>query len=165
MHARLAARDPVAAGRILPTNGRRIVRALEVIALTGGPFTAVLPEPRPYYRSLQVGVDLDPAALDARVDLRVDHMWAAGLVDEVRGLPAMGLTAGRALGYQQVLRFLAGEWTEDEAKAETKRATRRFVRRQRSWFRRDPRIRWYDAAAPGLVDETVGAAAEFLSVS
>ena len=165
LHARLAARDPVAAGRILPTNGRRIVRALEVIALTGGPFTAVLPEPRPYYRSLQVGVDLDPAALDARVDLRVDHMWAAGLVHEVRGLPGMGITAGRALGYQQVLRFLAGEWTEDEAKAETKRATRRFVRRQRSWFRRDPRIRWYDAAAPGLVDETVGAAAEFLSVS
>src|SRR4029453_18148389 len=107
------------------------VRALEVIELTGGPFTAVLPEPRPFYRSLQVGVDLDPAALDERVDLRVDHMWTAGLVDEVRGLPAMGITAGRALGYQQVLRFLAGGWTEEEAKDDTTRAPPRLLPRQR----------------------------------
>jgi tRNA dimethylallyltransferase len=165
LHARLAERDPVAAGRILPTNGRRIVRALEVVTLTGGRFTAVLPEPRPYYRSLQLGVDLDPAVLDGRIEVRVDHMWAAGLVDEVRGLGAMGLTASRALGYQQVLRFLAGEWTEDEARVGTVRATRRFVRRQRSWFRRDPRIRWYDAADPDLAVRTAGAAEEFLSVT
>jgi tRNA dimethylallyltransferase len=142
LHARLAAADPLAGERILPTNGRRIVRALEVIALTGGRFTAELPAPRPFYRAEQFGVDLDTAALDDRIAVRVDHMWAAGLVDEVRVLDALGLrdgrTAGRALGYQQALRFLAGEISEDEARAETVRATRRFVRRQRSWFRRDP---------------------------
>ena len=155
LHARLREADPAAAERILPSNGRRIVRALEVVTLTGRPFTAELPVPRPVYRAVQLGVDLDPAALDTRVATRVTQMWTAGLVDEVRGLAARGLrtgrTASRALGYQQVLRFLAGECTEVDAHAETVRATRRFVRRQRSWFRRDPRIRWLDAAAPDLV--------------
>jgi len=169
LHARLAEKDPHAAARILPTNGRRIVRALEVIALTGDRFTAELPEPRPFYRAYQIAVDLDPARLDERVAIRVDHMWAAGLVDEVRKLDERGLregrTASRALGYQQVLRFLAGEGTEDEARAETVRATRRFVRRQRSWFRRDPRIHWFDAGAPDLARRARGAAEEFLAVS
>jgi tRNA dimethylallyltransferase len=170
LHARLAAADPVAAGRILPTNGRRIVRALEVIALTGEPFAAALPEqPRPYYRSCQLGVDLDAAPLDERVAARVDHMWAAGLVDEVRDLESRGLrdglTASRALGYQQVLRFLAGECTEAEAQAETIRATRRFVRRQRSWFRRDARIHWLDAAAPDFVANAHAAAQAFAAVT
>jgi tRNA dimethylallyltransferase len=155
LHARLREADPVAAARILPSNGRRIVRALEVIELTGGPFAAELPEPRPVYDAVQVGVDRDPAELDQRIALRVDRMWAAGLVGEVRELAARGLregrTAGRALGYQQVLRFLDGTCTEEEAYAETIRATRRFVRRQRSWFRRDPRIAWLDAARPDLV--------------
>jgi tRNA dimethylallyltransferase len=168
LHARLAAADPVAAARILPGNGRRIVRALEVIALTGAPFTAALPAPRPHYDSLQIGVDLDTAVLDERIAARVDHMWAAGLVDEVRRLEAAGLrdgrTAGRALGYQQVLAFLAGECDEAAAKAETVRATRRFVRRQRSWFRRDPRIDWQESDA-GLVERTVRAAAAFAAVS
>jgi tRNA dimethylallyltransferase len=154
LHARLAAADPGAAARILPSNGRRIVRALEVNALTGGAFTAQLPEPRPYYDDvLQLGVDLDTEALDARIAARVDAMWAAGLVDETRHLERHGLRAGRtasrALGYQQVLAFLAGDCTEDEARAETVRATRRFTRRQRSWFRRDGRIRWLDG---GCVD-------------
>jgi tRNA dimethylallyltransferase len=155
LHARLAAADPAAAARILPSNGRRIVRALEVIELTGGPFTARLPDPSPVYDSVQVGVDRDPAELDERIAQRVDHMWAAGLVDEVRALAEHGLregrTASRALGYQQVLRWLAGELGETEAHAETVRATRRFVRRQRSWFRRDPRIEWLNPADPDPV--------------
>jgi tRNA dimethylallyltransferase len=154
LYERLRAADPAAADRILPSNGRRIVRALEVVTLTGAPFAAVLPDPRPYYPSVQLGVDLDPAVLDERVARRVDQMWAAGLVDEVRALEARGLRAGRtasrALGYQQVLAHLAGECREADAHAETVRATRRFVRRQRSWFRREQRIRWLDGADPTL---------------
>ena len=156
LHERLGGLDPAAAVAILPSNGRRIVRALEVIELTGRPFTATLPAPAPYYDAVQIGIDLEPAALDARVDSRVDAMWAAGLVDEVRALAAVGLrdgpTASRALGYAQVLRLIDGELTEDEARAQTKQATRRFVRRQRSWFRRDDRVHWLDAARPDLLD-------------
>ncbi|HEV7897696.1 MAG TPA: tRNA (adenosine(37)-N6)-dimethylallyltransferase MiaA [Planosporangium sp.] len=169
LHARLAAADPVAAERILPSNGRRIVRALEVIALTGGRFTAELPAPRPYYRSHQIGVDLASEPLDERIATRVDHMWAAGLVDEVRALEARGLrdgrTASRALGYHQVLRFLEGVRTEEAAYEETIRATRRFVRRQRSWFRRDPRVRWFDASGPDFVAGARDEAEAFVAVS
>ncbi|WP_432986969.1 tRNA (adenosine(37)-N6)-dimethylallyltransferase MiaA [Dactylosporangium sp. CA-233914] len=151
LYARLQAADPVAAGRILPSNGRRIVRALEVNALTGTAFTAVLPEPRPVYDALQLGVDVDTALLDARIDARVEHMWAAGFVDEVRELLRHGLRDGRtaagALGYRQIMNMLDGACGADEARAETARATRRFVRRQRSWFRRDERIVWLDGAA------------------
>jgi tRNA dimethylallyltransferase len=154
LYARLARNDPEAAARILPSNGRRIVRALEVIELTGDRFTATLPEPVPYYDSVQLGVDTATAALDERIAVRVERMWREGLVDEVRRLCAEGLargrTASRALGYQQVLRYLAGEWDEQTAAAQTVQATRRFVRRQRSWFRRDPRIAWLDGAAPDL---------------
>ncbi len=164
LHARLSAADPGAAASILPTNGRRIVRALEVIELTGAPFTASLPSPTPYYPSVQLGVDLDTARLDERIALRVDRMWADGLVDEVRALVGEGLpegrTASRALGYQQVLRFLAGELTEAQAHEETIRATRRFVRRQRSWFRRDPRVHWLDAASPAFLDTALRVVAE-----
>jgi tRNA dimethylallyltransferase len=157
LHARLAAADPEAAARILPGNGRRIVRALEVRELTGAAFTAELPEPRPYYPAVHIGIDLDTEVLDERVARRVDHMWEQGLVAEVRELERRGLregrTASRALGYQQVLSFLDGTVfaDEDAARDETVRATRRFVRRQRSWFRRDPRITWLDGADPGLV--------------
>lgn len=164
LYERLRERDPAAAARILPTNGRRIVRALEVIAITGRPFVAELPPPAPMYKSVQVGVDRDTADLDDRIARRVDAMWEAGLVAEVAALAGVGLrdgrTASRALGYQQVLRFLDGEITEDEARAETVRATRRFVRRQRSWFRRDPSVRWLDAARPDLVEAALGAIAE-----
>jgi tRNA dimethylallyltransferase len=155
LHARLAAADPGAAARILPSNGRRIVRALEVNALTGTTFTAELPPPRPVYDALQLGVDLDIDDLDARIAARVDAMWTAGLVDETRELEQCGLrggrTASRALGYQQVLSFLAGNGTEQAARDETVRATRRFVRRQRSWFRRDRRITWLDGGSPELI--------------
>ncbi|WP_329108489.1 tRNA (adenosine(37)-N6)-dimethylallyltransferase MiaA [Micromonospora sp. NBC_01699] len=156
LYARLRAVDPAAAAGILPGNGRRIVRALEVIELTGGPFTAALPEPKPWYESVQLGVDRDTTPLDERIATRVDLMWAAGLVDEVRELARRGLregrTAGRALGYQQVLRQLDGELSEEQARAETVQATRRFVRRQRKWFRRDPRITWLDAGRSDLLE-------------
>jgi tRNA dimethylallyltransferase len=156
LYSRLLARAPDAASRILPSNGRRIVRALEVLEVTGRPIAAVLPQPTPYYRAVHIGVDLDDAVLDERIALRVDHMWEHGLIDEVRALERRGLrdgrTASRALGYQQVLAYLAGECGEDQARADTVRATRRFVRRQRSWFRRDGRIAWLDGAAPDVAD-------------
>jgi tRNA dimethylallyltransferase len=154
LHARLREADPVAAQGILPSNGRRIVRALEVIALTGGRFTATLPEPARYYDAVQLGIDLDTTALDARIATRVRRMWESGLVDETRRLADAGLrdgrTASRALGYQQVLRHLDGACTGEQAEADTVQATKRFVRRQRSWFRRDRAIHWLDAADPDL---------------
>ncbi|MFF1558805.1 tRNA (adenosine(37)-N6)-dimethylallyltransferase MiaA [Streptomyces sp. NPDC058279] len=165
LHARLAAVDPDAAHAILPSNGRRIVRALEVIEITGQPYTANLPGHESVYETVQIGVDVARPELDERIALRVDRMWDAGLVDEVRALEAHGLrdgiTASRALGYQQVLAALAGECTEDEARAETVRATKRFARRQDSWFRRDPRVHWLSGAAadrgelPGLAQSLV----------
>jgi tRNA dimethylallyltransferase len=159
LYERLRGWDPVAASKILPSNGRRIVRALEVIELTGRPFTASLPAPTPHYRSVQIGIDRDPDELDGRIARRVDLMWAAGLVDEVRGLDGLrdGLTAGRALGYQQALAQIDGSLTQDEAKEETVRGTRRFVRRQRSWFRRDPAIVWLDGASHTLVADALAA--------
>ncbi|MEU5716012.1 tRNA (adenosine(37)-N6)-dimethylallyltransferase MiaA [Streptomyces sp. NPDC020403] len=150
LHARLAAADPEAAGAILASNGRRIVRALEVIEITGKPFTANLPGDEAVYDAVQIGVDVERPELDGRISARVDRMWEAGLVEEVRGLEALGLregrTASRALGYQQVLSALAGECTQQEARAETVRATKRFARRQDSWFRRDPRVQWLSGA-------------------
>jgi tRNA dimethylallyltransferase len=148
LHARLAERDPIAAAAILPTNGRRIVRALEVVEMRGS-FSATLPrfEPNPDWQLIGLRVTRDE--LDDRIAHRVSHMWDAGLVDEVRGLEREGLregrTASRALGYAQVLDALAGECSEDEARDETVRATRRFARRQESWFGRDPRIEWRPA--------------------
>ncbi|MGY1814687.1 tRNA (adenosine(37)-N6)-dimethylallyltransferase MiaA [Blastococcus sp. SYSU D00820] len=160
LHARLAGLDPAAAAAVLPSNGRRIVRALEVIELTGGPFRASLPAPRPHYPAVVVGLDREPAELDERIAARVHRMWAAGLVDEVAALAADGLregpTASRALGYAQVLAQLDGTLTPAEARERTVTTTRRFVRRQRSWFRRDAATTWFDAARPDLVD-AVGA--------
>jgi tRNA dimethylallyltransferase len=150
LHARLATADPAAAAAILPSNGRRIVRALEVLQLSGRPFSATLPQYESVYDTVQIGVELPRADLDRRIADRVARMWQLGLVNEVRQLAALGLrdgrTASRALGYAQVLAFLGGELSEDEAAAQTILATRRFVRRQESWFRRDPRIRWVGGA-------------------
>jgi tRNA dimethylallyltransferase len=152
LHARLAGVDPAAAAAILPSNGRRIVRALEVLELSGRPFSATLPQYESVYPAVQIGVQLPRAELDQRVAQRVTRMWELGLVDEVRALAAAGLregrTASRALGYAQVLRFLDGAGTEPEAAAQTVQATRKFIRRQESWFRRDPRIRWLPGGGP-----------------
>jgi tRNA dimethylallyltransferase len=160
LHARLVELDPAAAAAVLPSNGRRIVRALEVIELTGGPFRAQLPEPMPHYPAIAIGLDREPAELDERVARRVDRMWADGFVAEVEGLVAEGLregpTASRALGYAQVLAQLDGELSAAEARGRTVSTTRRFVRRQRSWFRRDATLTWFDAARPDLLD-AVGA--------
>ncbi|MEW2633601.1 tRNA (adenosine(37)-N6)-dimethylallyltransferase MiaA [Streptomyces sp. NPDC048389] len=151
LHTRLATADPGAGRAILPSNGRRIVRALEVIEITGKPFTANLPGHDAVYDTVQIGVDVARPELDERIAVRVDRMWEAGLVGEVRALEGQGLreglTASRALGYQQVLAALAGEYTEQEARDETVRATKRFARRQDSWFRRDPRVHWLSGAA------------------
>jgi tRNA dimethylallyltransferase len=160
LHDRLRETDPVAAATILPTNGRRIVRALEVIELSGRPYSASLPAKQyAYDEVVQIGVEVPRDELDARIAARVDRMWRSGFVDEVRRLEARGLrsghTASRALGYAQVLRFLAGEWTEEHARAETIRATRRFARRQDSWFGKDDRIRWLGYHDPDLVARAV----------
>jgi tRNA dimethylallyltransferase len=157
LYERLTGLDPVAAEAILPGNGRRIVRALEVVELTGRPFSATMPKPGPArYGTVLVGLERDTADLDERVARRVAAMLADGLVDEVRSLLPLGLregrTASRALGYQQVLAALDGEYDLPTAEAETVRATRRFVRRQRSWFRRDRRVTWLDAGRADLLD-------------
>jgi tRNA dimethylallyltransferase len=150
LHARLAVLDPAAAAAILPGNGRRIVRALEVIEISGRPFSATMPGYDQGRPAVQVGLTLPRPELDRRIAARVDHMWQAGFEAEVRGLVGAGLregkTASRALGYRQMLRYLDGECTLDEAREETVKATRRFARRQESWFRRDPRVRWLDVS-------------------
>ncbi len=153
LHRRLESLDPVAAGRIIATNGRRVVRALEVVEITGRPFSATLPDQTYFYDgAVQVGVEIPRPALDERIEQRVRRMWEAGLVEEVRRLEAAGLregrTARRALGYQQVLDHLAGNLTEEEAFAQTVQGTRRFARRQDAWNRRDPRITWVGWDAP-----------------
>jgi tRNA dimethylallyltransferase len=171
LHRRLAELDPAAAAAILPSNGRRIVRALEVIELTGGTFTARMPGFDSAYPTVHIG--LDRVDLDERVEQRVDRMMADGFLDEVRALLPRGLraspTAGKALGYAQLLACVddAGQLVGDLGAAvqATVRATRRFVRRQRSWFRRDPRITWLDATATGpaeLATRSLAAAAPTL---
>jgi tRNA dimethylallyltransferase len=162
LHARLAEVDPAAAAAILPGNGRRIVRALEVVELSGRPFSATLPEYDAVYPVVQLGVEMDRLELDQRIADRVARMWRLGLVAEVRRLEAVGLrqgrTASRALGYAQVLGYLAGDHSEQEAAALTVQATRRFVRRQESWFRRDPRVTWV-TGGPGGAERAVRALA------
>ncbi len=171
LHRRLADVDPRAAARIEPANGRRVVRALEVVEVTGRPFSATLPDPAYVYPgTVQVGVRIPRTVLDQRVEERVRRMWDAGLVDEGRHLAEHGLrdgrTAHRALGYSQVLAFLAGECTEAEALERTVFGTRRFARRQESWFFKDERITWVDwddphradraeAAVRGVIEATV----------
>lgn len=159
LHQRLRSLDPEAAERIQASNGRRVVRALEVIEITGSPYSAALPaQPDEVVPAVQVGVTWPTAALYERIETRVDLMWDQGLVDEVRRLrPELEVsrTARRALGYQQVLAHLRGEIDEAQARHDTIIATRRFARRQRSWFGRDSRIRWLDGAGAGLADEAM----------
>lgn len=165
MHQRLLAVDPTAAAGILPTNGRRIVRALEVVSITGESFTAHLPEPASVYPAVQIGLHLPREVLDDALALRVAHMWRRGLVEEVANLPGLreAPTARFALGYRQVLEFLAGEGTEDQARTSTTRRTIKFARRQQSWFGRDGRIHWLAADDPQLLGSAQRLVAQALS--
>jgi len=153
LHAELDALDPTAAASIGPRNARRIVRALEVIALTGRPYSASLPQHVYEVPAIQIGLDCDRATLDARITLRVERMWERGLVEEVRELRAVGLgrTASRAVGYAEVAAMLDGDLTAAEAQAATAAGTRRLARKQMGWFGRDPRVHWLDAQDPDLV--------------
>ncbi len=157
VHAALLAADPVAAATILPTDGRRLVRALEVVELTGRPFAASQPQiGEPRWGTVILGVDRETAELDDRIRRRTAAMFEGGLVGEVRGLLDRGLRAGqtarRAIGYAQVLAYLDNEYDLNHARERTFIGTRRYVRRQRSWFRRDPRVHWVSGADPQLVD-------------
>ena len=148
MHERLAKLDPAAALAIPKENIRRVIRALEVIELTGKPFTANLPrlESSKYPDAKQFGLVLDRGNLDEKIDKRVEDMWAKGFAREVSTLMTQGLeqsgTAKKALGYMQIMNYLNGESDEAFAKEETKRVTRAYARRQETWFSRDERIKW-----------------------
>jgi tRNA dimethylallyltransferase len=163
LHAELARVDAAAAASILPSDGRRIVRALEVVELTGQPFAASAPTiGAPRWDTVIIGLDWQTTLLDERLAVRTEAMFAEGLVEEVIGLARRGLrngvTAARALGYAQVLAALESGGTAEsisEAQERTFIGTRRYVRRQRSWFRRDHRINWLDGSAPELAEQTL----------
>ncbi|MEV0893331.1 tRNA (adenosine(37)-N6)-dimethylallyltransferase MiaA [Promicromonospora sp. NPDC050262] len=168
LHAELARLDPQAAESIGPHNTRRIVRALEVIEITGLPYTANLPRQEYVRPAVQIGLDCPREVLDARVGSRVDRMWDGGLVDEVRGLASpeqggtgsgLGVTAARAVGYSEVLAWWRGESTEAEAREAVIANTRRLARKQMGWFGRDPRVHWLDAASPHLLDDALAVVA------
>jgi tRNA dimethylallyltransferase len=156
---RLAQLDPAAAAAIDVKNERRVIRALEVIEITGKPFTANLPreDSSRYPDAMQFGLVMDRAELGARVEARIDRMWERGFVSEVDSLISQGInqatTARRALGYAQIIAMRAGEISETAAIEDTKRATRQYVRRQETWFSRDARIKWISPSQPRL--ETV----------
>ena len=156
---RLAQLDPAAAAAIDIKNERRVIRALEVIEITGKPFTANLPreDSSRYPDAMQFGLVMDRAELGARVEARIDRMWERGFVSEVDSLISLGInqatTARRALGYAQIIAMRAGEISEPVAIEDTKRATRQYVRRQETWFSRDARIQWISPSQPRL--ETV----------
>lgn len=164
MRQRLLALDPVAARAIEPNNGRRVVRALEVIELTGRPFSATMPTREHVEPTVMIGLSIPRPVLDERIDARVRTMWDDGLVDEVRSLLGRGLrggtTASKALGYSQAVAQLDGAVDEPAAQEDTARATRRYARRQESWFRADPRVLWIPYDAPDLVDQALAVVAE-----
>ena len=150
--------DPKAAENILPNNARKIVRALEVNEITGKAFNAKLPEPSPIFSDIRIALDMPRDLLDQRIIDRVHQMFEEGFVDEVKSIEKnlrLGKTAFRALGYSQVLSLLSGEISEDEAITLTINATKKFARRQLSWFRRDPLIHWLDATSPDLFAQSL----------
>jgi len=155
LHRRLTELDPVAAARMEPTNRRRVVRALEVTLGSGRPFSSYGPglDDHPPSRFALLGVWLPRAVVAERITARYEAQMVAGFLDEVRTLAARGLsrTAGQALGYKELLAHLAGECSEADALDLAVRRTRRFARRQRVWFRRDPRITWVGAADDPMV--------------
>ena len=151
LHQKLRELDPTAAEKITVNDQRRIARALEVIELTGRPFSAQLPDYQEIEPTIHLGLSMDRAILHERIATRVELMWDHGWVDEVTRLLDVGLaegkTASRAIGYAQIQRHLAGELTAAQAKEETTIRTRQFARRQDTWFRRDPRIHWIDGSS------------------
>ena len=157
LHAELERLDPVAAASIGRANTRRIIRALEVIELTGRPYSATLPEHRYVVPAVQIGLDCDRDVLDRRVESRVTRMWRSGLVTEVRGLAVqgMGRTASRAVGYAEVLAAFADDGDLEGAREAVAAHTRRLARKQMGWFGRDPRVHWLDAQDPDLVERAV----------
>ena len=159
LHELLAEKDPVTATNILPGNGRRIVRALEVIELTGEPYRSRLPDPVEEFPSVRVGLEIDRVSMDARIEQRVDQMLESGLVEEVKELESQGLrnapTASRAIGYSQVLAHLSGEITQIQMREKIIYATQKFARRQQRWFRQDPRIRWEPWDSAQLTDSVL----------
>jgi tRNA dimethylallyltransferase len=160
MHKKLAELDPIAASRIIPENGRRIVRALEIVMITGEPFAAALPdEIESWQPVLEFGLRMDREVLLPRLEQRVLKMWERGLVDEVEQLIDVGLrdskTASVAIGYAQALGQLEGELTKQEAIASTVQLTQRYARRQVSWFKRDTRINWLEALDADLVHKAL----------
>jgi len=164
LHDELARLDPDAAASIGPQNTRRIVRALEVVELTGRPYTANLPRQEYVRPAVQIGLDCDRAVLDARVAGRAERMWDAGLVEEVRSLASpeqggtgagLGTTAARAVGYAELLACWRGELTLDDARSAIVANTRRLARKQMGWFGRDPRVHWLDAGSPDLLDQAL----------
>ena len=156
LYSRLQNLDPDAAAAIEPANARRIIRALEVIESTGEPYSANLPSDTSllYPDAHHFGLAMERSALAPRIDRRVDLMWERGLVDEVERLVAQGLlegaTAQRAIGYAQVIAMRNGEINDAQARESTKVATRQYVRRQETWFKRDSRIQWIDSQEPAL---------------
>lgn len=169
MHRRLKALDPIAASRIIPENGRRSVRAIEIVTLTGEPFAAALPEvPEDWQPVLEIGINGDREDLRARLEARVHKMWQQGLIDEVKALEPKGIREGKtssvAIGYAQALKQIDGELTEAEAIADTVRLTQKYARRQMSWFRRDQRIQWFDYQDPDATAKALSMVDEWLSL-
>jgi tRNA dimethylallyltransferase len=155
LYAELKEKDPKAAASILPNNLRRIIRALEVIEITGEPFSATLPKANPIFDDVRIAIDLARDSLDARIELRVEKMFEAGIVKEVQGLAgALGVTASKALGVSQVLDLLNERCDVSQAKSATVLATRKFARRQLAWFRRDEKIVWLSAQDEDLLAQT-----------
>jgi len=160
MHNRLAALDPIAASRIDSANGRRIVRAIEIVTLTGEPFAATLPEvPEEWQSSVQIGLLAERSVLVPRLHQRAERMWQQGLLAEVEALIPMGVrdgkTSSRAIGYAQALAQIDGELSQAEAIEQTALLTSRYARRQMSWFRRDSRVNWLDFDREDLVDAAI----------
>jgi tRNA dimethylallyltransferase len=169
MHRRLKALDPIAASRIIPENGRRSVRAIEIVTLTGEPFAAALPEvPENWQPVLEIGINGDRDDLRARLETRVHKMWQQGLIDEVKALESKGIRYGKtssaAIGYAQAIRQIDGEMTESEAIADTVRLTQKYARRQMSWFRRDQRIQWLDYQDPQATSKALAMVDEWRSL-
>jgi tRNA dimethylallyltransferase len=160
LHRKLAELDPLAASRIDPENGRRVVRALEIVTITGEPFAAALPEVTESWQPvLEIGLNSDRAHLVERLAKRVEKMWQRGIVAEAESLIPQGIregkTSSRAIGYSQALAQIDGEYSETEAIAATTQLTQRYARRQMSWFRRDERIYWHDYQDPKLQDNVI----------